>query len=118
MNEYNNFQNNDNTKVFSILSYIWILFVVGLIADPTNPKVRFHANQGLVLLITQTILGILNRMVKGFDHFFFFNFTWYTVLLSIASGLFILGLMIIGIVNASNGVEKPLPIIGSIRLIK
>ena len=35
----------DNTKAFSILSYIGILWLVGLLADRYNPRVRFHDRQ-------------------------------------------------------------------------
>ena len=36
----------NNTKLFSVLAYFSVLWLVGLLADPDNPKVRFHVNQG------------------------------------------------------------------------
>ena len=41
---------DSNDKVFGILSYIGILWIVGLAAGKT-PFAKFHANQGLVLFL-------------------------------------------------------------------
>ena len=38
---------SDNTRVYSVLAYIGILWLVGLLADRHNPRVAFHVNQGL-----------------------------------------------------------------------
>ncbi len=35
----------NNTKLFSVLAYFSVLWLVGLLADPDNPKVRFHVNR-------------------------------------------------------------------------
>ena len=35
----------NNTKLFSVLAYFYVLWLVGLLADQDNPKVRFHVNQ-------------------------------------------------------------------------
>ncbi len=55
--------NSSNEKVFNVLAYIGILFLVGLIADGQNPKVRFHVNQGLVLFLSELILGIVCSII-------------------------------------------------------
>lgn len=117
MNNQNYTPVQDNTKLFSILSYFWILFVVGLIAAPENEKVRFHANQGLVLFITEMLLGFFTKIASAFEHLMNFNIFWYSGLLGTAIGIFTFVLMIIGIVNAANGEQKPLPIIGEIKII-
>lgn len=107
----------DNTKLFSILSYVWLLFIVGIIAAPNNDKVRFHANQGLVLFITGIVLNFLVKIANGFERIMSFNVFWYSGFLSAAIGIFIFVLMIIGIVNAANDEQKPLPLIGTIKII-
>lgn len=38
--------NPETIKLFNILSYFSFLWLVGLIADGHNPKVRYHVNQG------------------------------------------------------------------------
>ena len=41
----------DNTRLFSVMSYIPLLWLVGLLADPHNEKVRYHVNQGIIFNI-------------------------------------------------------------------
>ncbi|MCI9272798.1 MAG: hypothetical protein HFE39_02450 [Clostridiales bacterium] len=107
----------DNTKLFSILAYFPFLWLVGLLADRNNPKVMYHVNQGILFTIAAVVLGIAVNIVGA-------------VLMAILPILFILvGLLntavavidliwfIIGLVNACNGVEKPLPVIGTIATI-
>mgnify|MGYP004473943133 FL=1 len=100
----------ENNKVFAILSYIGILFVVGLIAAPKSKFARFHANQGLVLFIIEVALGIVSGIVS-----------FIPVVSSIVSaviGLVSLVYMVIGICNAASGKAKELPVIGSISILK
>lgn len=105
--------NSSNEKVFNVLAYIGILFLVGLIADGQNPKVRFHVNQGLVLFLAEVILGIVCSIIGAIPFIGFIG--------SICSGVIgILSvvLMIIGIIHAANGEEVPLPVIGGITILK
>ncbi|MCR5328567.1 MAG: DUF4870 domain-containing protein [Saccharofermentans sp.] len=50
-----------NAKLFSILSYIGILWLLGLLIAPekTSPFVRNHVNNGIVLSICLVICGII-----------------------------------------------------------
>lgn len=104
---------SSNEKVFNVLAYIGILFVVGLIADGQNPKVRFHVNQGLVLFVTEVVLGIICSIIGVIPIV--------GIIGSILSGVVgIVGLifMIIGIIHAANDETVPLPIIGGITILK
>lgn len=97
MSEENNNPNvsegpKDNTKLYSILAYIGILFLVGLLADKENPVVRFHVNQGLILFLANLILWCVFPVWIVF--------------------------MVLGIMNAAKGEMKPLPLIGGIKIIK
>lgn len=93
-NTGNSNQNDQsNTILFSILSYIGILWLIPLLVEKNDKVVRFHVNQGIVLFIFD-IIG------------------------SIAVGILCFVLMIIGIVNAANKSEKPLPIIGKFQVLK
>ena len=100
-----------NDKLMGILSYIGILFIVPLLAAKESKFARFHANQGLVLFITDIVLFTVAGIIDGFVPII-------GGLLSLAVYVFILVLMILGIVNAANGEEKELPVIGQYRLIK
>lgn len=97
---------DSNDKVFGILSYFGILWLIGLLAGKTE-FAKFHANQGLVLFIAGIIIGAVSAVpIVG----------WFIVapLGSIAT----LVLAIMGIVNAAKGEMKPLPVIGKFQIIK
>lgn len=108
--------NNGTAKVISILDYIGILWILGLLVEKDNPDVKFHTNQGLVLFLLDVVVGVVNA-VFGFLSFIPVVGT----LLSIvgwALGVACFVLMILGIVNAAQGQRKPLPVIGGITLLK
>lgn len=103
----------EKNRAFAILSYFWILFVVGLIAAPNSKFAKYHGNQGLVLFLA-SIIASVGCMVIGFVPLV-------NMILVVAMPLLWLGwlvLMILGIVNAAGGQCKPLPLIGHYELIK
>ena len=100
----------ENNKVFAVLSYIGILFVVGLIAAPKSKFARFHANQGLVLFITEIVLGIVSGIVSFIPVV--------SGIVSAVVGIISLVYMVIGIYNSASGKAKELPVIGGISIIK
>lgn len=97
-----------DNKVMAILAYI--IFLVPLLAAKDSPFARYHTNQGLVLFICAfaagIVLGILIFIIP------------FLALISWILNLGVLALMIIGIINASKGEMKPLPLIGSIQILK
>lgn len=96
-----------NNKVMAILCYLGILWVVPLLTDHKNdPFVKFHINQGIILTIAWAAAFIVG-LVIGLIPFIGPLVNW---LVNIA--LFIL--MILGIMNAVNMEEKPLPVIGTL----
>lgn len=103
---------DSNDKVFGILSYIGILWIVGLAAGKTE-FAKFHANQGLVLFLAELVLGIVCGILSAIPVIGFIG--------GILSGLVSLAslvLMILGIVNVAQGEMKPLPVIGGITIVK
>lgn len=48
-----------DNKYVAALSYIWILFLVPLLAKKDSPFAQFHAKQGLVLCIASIILSFI-----------------------------------------------------------
>lgn len=107
-----------NNKAMGILAYIGILVLVPIFAAKDSPFARYHANQGLVLAITEIAYGILIGILNAV----FFAIS--VRLGAILSPIFGLGylvflvFMILGIVNAANGQMKPLPVIGGITILK
>jgi len=127
----------DNSKTFSILAYIGFLFVIGMVAAPenANPKVRFHVGQGIILFIAEVVLGIVNSIVNAIawaglrdtiDAGYWGTYqgglngfgVFITVVVGLAVAAFSIVFTIMGIMNAMNGKEKPLPIIGQFSFYK
>ncbi len=108
---------DSNDKVYGILSYFGILWLIGLLAGKTE-FAKFHANQGLVLFIAEIVLGIVAGVLSAILIFVPVVGAIIGGLVSAVVGIGSLVLMIMGIVNAAQGQMKPLPIIGGIRIIK
>lgn len=96
-------------KIHGILAYIGILVVIPIFGAPDSPFARFHANQGLVLFLSNIILTILVAFLNGIP----FIGTIYSV-----ARLGILVLMVMGIISAVKCEKKELPLIGNIHLLK
>ena len=115
-----NTEDVNGNKVFGILAYIGILFLVPLFAAKDSQYARFHTNQGLVLFIAEVILNIAAKIVIGI--FSVASLGLLAVPISIVLNLvvwaFNLGFMILGIVNACSGEAKVLPVIGNITILR
>ncbi len=98
-----------NEILFSILGYFGILVLVPILAGKDSEFCKFHANQGLLLLIGEVICGILSAMGS-----FFFLFSIVGSLLGIAIFVF----FILGLVSAAKYEMNPLPVIGGIKILK
>lgn len=125
--EFDRMDISDN-KVFALLSYIGILVLVPLIAAPKSRFARFHANQGLVLLIGEvaysTVRGVLLGALKLLRHVTLFGGALFSPVywaVNIITGVLSLAFLvfaIIGIINAAQGKAKELPIISKFKIIK
>lgn len=99
-------QDIDSTKGLAWLSYLGILFLIPMLVNKDSAYTKFHVNQGLILFITNIIIGavsmipILGWIVGG--------------IAGIATFVF----AIMGLVNAVSGKAKKLPIIGKFEIIK
>ena len=93
--------NNDVTM--AVLSYF--LFFLPLIAAKDSKLAMFHANQSVVLLIGLIASGVVGAVpVIG--------------LISPLIWLAVFVLWIMGIVQAAQGQMKPLPVVGTITILK
>ena len=113
-----NTEDVEQNKVFGILSYIGILVLVPILAAKDSQYARFHANQGLVLLITDVIIGACMRILSTVLGIIPFLGSLVAGLISAPFVILLLVLMILGIVNACSGEPKKLPVIGQITIIK
>ena len=105
-------------KIFHILSYIPLLFLISLfIPEKDSPAVKFHCGQGMILTIVSLIFEIIFAI-------FGFVFGWVSVfafiigIIAAIVDIAVFVLIIIGIINAVNDKEAPLPIIGQYAFYK
>lgn len=119
--------NNKNIKIYSVLAYIGILWIVGLLVKEKNDKtLRFHVGQGMLITITSVVINAINRIVI----YNIFTTTEYifgtSVRVASPTGSAIAGLlnlvplalMIFGIVKAANNKCEELPVIGKYAFYK
>lgn len=89
-----------NNTGLAVLAYLGILVIIPLITSRHDDFVKFHAKQGLVLLILWVITTFIGNI---------------PVLGGIAAPILALCcviLVIVGIVNAVNGHKTELPVVG------
>lgn len=124
----------EKNKVFAVLAYIGLLFLVPLLAAPHSKFARYHTNQGVVLFISILALYFTSfilyfvclllipfvslSLFKGHNPLPSLSIIALVPLVMMAGGISALVMVIIGIINAANGKTKPLPLIGHFRLIK
>lgn len=93
-------------KVLCVLCYFGILLLIPLLVKKESSFVRFHCNQGLVLLLFNIIVSVLAAVpLVG----------WVISIVGAVAGLVF---WIMGLVNVLNGRAKTLPLIGGITIIK
>ena len=112
-------QDIDQNKIMGILSYFGILVLIPIFAAKESPFARFHANQGLVLLVAGILVGMATSLVGmlfGLIHIDVLTVLWNIVSWLIRVTMF--ALMILCIVNAASGKTKELPLVGNFRILK
>lgn len=106
-----------DNKVMAVLSYLWILVLIPILAAPNSPYARFHASQGLTLLLVDIAWGVVSGILSFILGFIpVINLLWGIIVWLVGIALFVM--TILGIVNAVQGKAKELPLIGSIRILK
>lgn len=85
----------EKNKDVAAMSYIWILSVVVLFARRDSPFAQYHARQGLWLFV----ISIPLWLIPGIGHLL---------------ELIVLAGMIIGFINAAQGREHDVPIVGQL----
>lgn len=100
----------EKNKVFAVLAYLGILFLVPLLAAKDSPFARYHTNQGVVLFLAAIVCAIAGTILS------FIPFVGCLVMPTVM--LAVLVFVVLGILNAAQGACKPLPVIGQFKLIK
>ena len=107
----------EKNKSIACVAYIPLLFFVPLVAAKDSAFGRFHANQGLLLLIFVVAAEVVRRIIGGIFGIIFI-LRWLGSLISLAIIVVIFAYIIVGILNATAGKAKELPFFGNINLIK
>ena len=116
-----------DTKLFNILSYLGILWIVGMLSDHKDDKdVKFHIGQGMLVTILYVAVGIINNLIIANIFVTKVTYWYYTYKVTSGLGYFIMWLLwlvpgalsIIGIINAAKGETKELPVIGKYSFYK
>lgn len=96
----------EQVKIMAALAYFGILFFLPLVTHPNSSFGKFHANQGLLLLLFNIIAStVLTITIVG-------------VILLPFLYIFTLVLLVMGFINALNLKKKRLPVIGGFDIIK
>ena len=106
-----------DNKTMAILAYIGFLVFIPMFAAKESKFARFHANQGLVLFIIEAAYGILYAILSAIIFAISWRLLFLVTIIGILSLVFVV-LAVIGIINASKGEKKELPVIGKIRILK
>lgn len=101
-----NKEDAEKNKVMAIIAYI--IFFVPLLAARDSKFAMYHANQGLNLFLLAVAVSIVGAVIPFLGWFIILPFGHLAVLI----------FAIMGIVNASKGEMKPLPLVGKFELIK
>ena len=111
-------------KTMGILAYVFPL--IPLLATPNSKFARYHANQGILLWL----LGVAFNIVSWILNSIFYSIFWTSWSMRYSTYSMLRGFIwlivwaiiilfaVIGIMNASKGEKKPLPIIGGITILK
>ena len=82
------------------------LLLIPLLTRPDSQFIKFHSNQGLLLLLLGIAAGVVAAIpVLG----------W---IVAVAASIFSLVCFIMGIINGTSGQMKELPLIGKIQILK
>lgn len=94
-------------KMVGALAYV--IFFIPLIVRPSSAFGRYHANQGLILFMIEILAWLSGSLLV------FIPGTGFLIkaLLNIVA----ISFFVIGVVNASKGEKRPLPVVGGLRLI-
>lgn len=107
----------ETNKAMGILSYFGPLVLIPIFAAPKSKYARYHANQGLILLLAEIAYGIIYSILSAILIAISWRLYFIVSIIGIISIIFVV-LAVIGIINAVNGRAKELPIIGKFRILK
>ena len=103
-----------NQILYCVLSYIYVLWIVGLLAEKDNPTVKFHVNQGIILSAVSFFSLIIINILSNFLYSIAPILTSISALFEVLWLIFYVLFTALGINNALKQNQKPLPLIGAL----
>ena len=93
-------------RYLALLCYLGPLFLIPYLTRRDSDFIKFHSNQGLLLLIADIVIGLASLLfiIGG--------------IVGVVGRIFIIICFIKGIISVLNGKKDPLPVIGNITLLK
>lgn len=107
----------ENFKMFCIFSYLFWLVLIPIFCAKESKYARYHANQGLILTICETIVLVLKIILNAIFAKVGFLLVLFDIIFYIVGAIFLV-FMLLGIMNSINGKAKELPIIGKFKILK
>ena len=108
-----------NKRVTDIVAYLsWPGLLVAFLVGDRHSS-RFHINQSLVIWIAGTLVGILWKLIckVAWVPLLGWSMGLLGALVCGAAGLFCTLCWFIGFINACQGIEKDVPLLGQIQLL-
>lgn len=100
-------------KTTDIVAYLtWVGLLIALVAGDRE-KSKFHLNQSLVIWLAGTVAGLMSKFLGGLP-----LVGWLVNLLMSVVSLFCVVCWFIAIVGAIRGTEKPVPLLGQVKLLR
>ena len=118
---------NDNNKIYSILAYIGILWIIGFFVDDKNDATKFHVGQSMLITIVWIVVCFLSDLVSKIfvvTKYSYFGLKEYQTTSALGNFIIIalylipIALSIIGLMNAAKDKECKLPVIGKYAFYK
>jgi uncharacterized membrane protein len=104
----------EKNKIFAILAYFGIFFLVPLLAAKDSAFARYHTNQGVVLFLVG--IGVSAAVfVVGWIPFIGWLLACFMGPLTVVVWVV---MAVVGMINAAQGKMKPLPVIGGTVILK
>ena len=108
-----------SNRLMAVLSYLSVLVLIPVFAAKNSPYARFHASQGVNLLILSVLWAIVSGIIGaivGAIGAVVLSVLWGIVFWVITIALVLM--MVIGILGALQGRARELPLIGDVRILK
>lgn len=104
-------------RTAAVCSYIGVLVLVPILAAKGSKFAKYHANQGLALLLA----WVAYNFAAGITASVLLSVSWglYPIVRAIRLlGLVYVALAVLGIKNVIDGKAKELPVVGKLRLLR